>query len=82
MDIEGTTTPIAFVHDVLFPYAAERLPDYVERHRRDAEVQACLAETKATVRIESGAVLDDGGAVEQLLRWTREDRKHPALKRL
>jgi enolase-phosphatase E1 len=29
MDIEGTTTPIAFVHDVLFPYAAARLADFV-----------------------------------------------------
>jgi enolase-phosphatase E1 len=28
-DIEGTTTPIAFVHDVLFPYAAARLADFV-----------------------------------------------------
>jgi enolase-phosphatase E1 len=29
MDIEGTTTPIAFVHDVLFPYAAARLADFI-----------------------------------------------------
>ena len=25
LDVEGTTAPIAFVHDVLFPYAAARL---------------------------------------------------------
>ncbi len=29
-DIEGTTTPIAFVHEVLFPYAAARLAAFVE----------------------------------------------------
>jgi len=28
-DIEGTITPIAFVHDVLFPYARTRLPAFV-----------------------------------------------------
>ena len=28
-DIEGTTTPIAFVHQVLFPYARARMADFV-----------------------------------------------------
>lgn len=30
LDIEGTTTPIAFVHDVLFPYARARVRTYLE----------------------------------------------------
>ena len=30
LDIEGTTTPIAFVHDVLFPYARARVRAYLE----------------------------------------------------
>ena len=30
LDIEGTTTPIAFVHDVLFPYARARTRTYLE----------------------------------------------------
>jgi len=29
LDIEGTTTPIEFVHDVLFPFAKNRMPVYV-----------------------------------------------------
>ena len=29
-DIEGTTTPIAFVHRVLFPYARERMASFVQ----------------------------------------------------
>ena len=29
LDIEGTTTPIAFVYDVLFPYARRALGDFV-----------------------------------------------------
>ena len=32
LDIEGTTTPIDFVHKVLFPYAKERIGKYVEMH--------------------------------------------------
>jgi enolase-phosphatase E1 len=32
LDIEGTTTPIDFVHKVLFPYAKERVGKYVEMH--------------------------------------------------
>lgn len=28
-DIEGTTTPISFVHHVLFPYARRRLADFI-----------------------------------------------------
>ena len=28
-DIEGTTTPISFVHRILFPYARERMADFV-----------------------------------------------------
>lgn len=32
LDIEGTTTPIDFVHQVLFPFAKERIGEYVEAH--------------------------------------------------
>jgi enolase-phosphatase E1 len=34
LDIEGTTTPIAFVHDVLFPFARHRLDDWFALHTR------------------------------------------------
>ena len=36
LDIEGTTTPIAFVHDVLFSYAKTHVADYLAKHS-DAE---------------------------------------------
>lgn len=32
LDIEGTTTPIDFVHKILFPYAKERISKFVETH--------------------------------------------------
>lgn len=32
MDVEGTTTSIRFVHDVLFPYSFKKMDDYVKNH--------------------------------------------------
>lgn len=40
LDIEGTVTPIAFVHEVLFPYARSRVKDYLASHFGDAETKA------------------------------------------
>ncbi|MBV8672016.1 MAG: acireductone synthase [Acidobacteriaceae bacterium] len=42
LDIEGTTSPISFVYNVLFPYARERMTDYVVRNADIPEVQAAL----------------------------------------
>lgn len=39
LDIEGTTTPIAFVYDVLFPYVRRALPAYVDAHLDDANLR-------------------------------------------
>jgi enolase-phosphatase E1 len=44
-DIEGTTTPVAFVHKVLFPYARARLPAFVAAHPRIAETPMPALET-------------------------------------
>lgn len=82
LDIEGTTTDIHFVHDVLFPYATDRLADFVASHADHIEVRRCLAEVKATVLAETGQVIDDPQTVLTLLQWIRDDRKHGALKHL
>ena len=37
LDIEGTTTPIAFVLDVLFPYARRHLRRHLDRHATSPE---------------------------------------------
>lgn len=81
-DIEGTTTDIAFVHKVLFPYAAEKLPTYVSQHARDPIVAACISEVQQTMLEEQKKTADLEATIEQLLDWIEADRKHPALKRL
>src|SRR5690606_10996827 len=77
-DIEGTVGGIAFVRDVLFPYARRELPRFV-RERGDApEVRRWLDQVAA----EHGAMCDDQVIVEVLQGWIDEDRKHTALKAL
>jgi enolase-phosphatase E1 len=43
LDIEGTTTPIAFVHEVLFPYAHERVRNYLAEHFDTPEMLGDIA---------------------------------------
>ncbi len=81
-DIEGTTTDIAFVHKVLFPYAYEKLPDFIRSHLEDTAVQSCLAEVKQTILEEKQMTADIEDSITQLLLWIEADRKHPALKYL
>lgn len=49
-DIEGTTSAVSFVFDVLFPFAAKHLPDFVRDHAEDPEVAVQLG----AVRLDSG----------------------------
>ena len=42
IDIEGTVGSIAFVRDVLFPYASARLDAYVAEHEGDPKVREIL----------------------------------------
>ena len=43
LDIEGTTTPISFVHDVLFSYARTHVRDYLKKHLNEADVRADIS---------------------------------------
>lgn len=78
-DIEGTTSSIAFVHDVLFPYSRARLADYVAAHAAEPDVAAILD----AVRAEAGMpALDTAGCTALLLEWHDADRKIAPLKAL
>ena len=78
-DIEGTTSSIDFVRDVLFPYARKRLPAYVETHGDTPEVQHWLHEAAKEAGIIEASRQE---IIEMLLRWIDEDRKSTALKAL
>ena len=64
-DIEGTTSSIAFVRDVLFPYAHAHLPRFIEAHRDDPEVARWLDAAAREAGIEDPA---SPRVVEALLR--------------
>jgi enolase-phosphatase E1 len=76
-DIEGTTSSIGFVHEVLFPYARARLADYVAAHPEQ------VAPILEVVRREAGdPALDEAACVALLLEWHDADRKIGPLKEL
>ncbi|MBL3558072.1 MULTISPECIES: acireductone synthase [Marinobacter] len=79
-DIEGTTSSISFVHDVLFPYSAKYMADFVREGEADTtEIQEQL---DAVAEISGVARDDIEGLVEVLDTWIREDRKETPLKAL
>ena len=91
-DIEGTTTPLSFVHDVLFQYVLDRLhefldtrwsepamqDDYLPALKKQAHLDGCDIEMKITAK--------DKTALTSLISYIRglmaEDRKVTALKAL
>ncbi|MDH5190714.1 MAG: acireductone synthase [Gammaproteobacteria bacterium] len=77
-DIEGTTSSIRFVHDVLFPYAHEHIAEYVRTHSGESGVKAQIE----AVCQEAGKELDLDGVITQLKRWIDEDKKITSLKAL
>jgi enolase-phosphatase E1 len=78
-DIEGTTSTIAFVHHVLFPYADAHLDAYVAEHRDEPAVAAAMRDA-AVLAGEPGA--DDARVLAHLHAWIAEDRKATPLKAL
>lgn len=81
-DIEGTTTDIKFVHDVLFPYAERSMRDFVLKNKDQLEVAKAVAQVQETVKEEDGLNIELEGVIEKLLHWIKIDRKHGALKEL
>lgn len=81
LDIEGTTTPIAFVHDVLFSYARDHVREFLKANSV-AEDIALLREEHA-IDVKEGRnpppVTDMAAYVEWLIAL---DRKSTGLKSL
>lgn len=77
-DIEGTTSSISFVHEVLFPYARERMAGFLRAHGEEPQVAAQID----AVRDEAGSELGLDGVIGQLIAWIDADRKITPLKAL
>lgn len=79
LDIEGTTTPIAFVHDVLFSYAREHVREFLAANSA-AEDIALLREEHA-VDVREGR--NPPESIAEYVEWLISiDRKSTGLKSL
>lgn len=94
LDIEGTTTPVEFVYEVLFPFARRHVNEFLEQHYHDEDVSADLhaLEGDYLADVESGLELpawqyeSTGAQVESAARYVYwlmdQDRKSTPLKSL
>ncbi|MFM2485692.1 acireductone synthase [Celerinatantimonas yamalensis] len=78
-DIEGTTTDIQFVHQVLFPYARERLAEFINAQQHRSEVRAAIDGVRQEID-QSEASLSQ--VTDALLEFMDEDLKSTSLKAL
>ena len=78
-DIEGTTSRISFVTEVLFPYAARELPGFIRANLSDAAVAAALDACRALMQ-QADATVD--AIIARLQQWIAEDQKITPLKTL
>lgn len=77
-DIEGTTSSLSFVKDVLFPYSRAHLADFV---RAQAQVPAVRAQLDEVSRL-AGRVLTLDETITRLIAWIDADKKITPLKAL
>ena len=91
LDVEGTTTPVAFVKDVLFPFARANAASFLASHGNEPDVRrdvALLREERAKEPADSVAPTWTAGSTDTAsalayIFWLMErDRKSTALKAL
>ena len=72
LDIEGTTSSISFVYDVMFPFARKHFAGYLEEHWNSEDVQAAV-----TMLLQDDK---DHNAPELVLAEFGDDRNSPAFR--
>lgn len=77
-DIEGTTSSLSFVKEVLFPYAHAHLAEFVRSHIATSDVKTALDDVRNIV----AKPLDTEQCIKQLLDWIEQDQKVTPLKAL
>ncbi len=78
-DIEGTTSDIRFVHNVLFPYARENLAAFIAAFQHREDVAQALSDLRDEIAQPQATVED---LITVLFGFMDEDRKSTALKAL
>jgi enolase-phosphatase E1 len=79
-DIEGTTTSVKFVYDVLFPYFREHIGE-LRTMTANEEVQRAFRQTvELAASLENKKLNSVDDIINTLYRWSEEDRKITPLK--
>ena len=83
LDIEGTTTPIAFVHDVLFSYARDQVRTFLLANADKDEVRADIALLRDEHADDVSKDRNPPPLVAEYVEWLiAQDRKSTGLKSL
>ena len=86
LDIEGTTTPISFVHDVLFPFAREHVKQHLldtwDTEETTQDVKDLLQQAREDGEEEGQVTAQVDSLVQYIHRCMDGDRKVTALKQL
>jgi enolase-phosphatase E1 len=61
LDIEGTTTPVKFVYQTLFPYASRKLESFLREHFQDPEIQSLIQDLRAQHELDARSGLEPPG---------------------
>lgn len=78
-DIEGTTTEVSFVYDILFPYFRSHMDEW--KTVDSDQMNQVLEQTRVLVLEEQSINLSNKEAIfDQLRQWSIEDRKITPLK--
>jgi enolase-phosphatase E1 len=78
-DIEGTTTEVSFVYDILFPYFRSHMDEW--KTVDSDQMNQVLEQTRLLVLEEQSINLSTNEAIfDQLRQWSIEDRKVTPLK--
>jgi len=81
LDIEGTTTPIAFVHDVLFSYARDHVREFLAENPAAEDIEL-LREEHAS-ESDAPPLTDEIESIATYVEWLiKLDRKSTGLKSL
>ena len=94
LDIEGTTCPVSFVSDVLFPYATHNIKRFAEQHHNRQDIKAIFNQARHELTNDSSLsaaeqnqwlgdnATDWRGICNYLIHLISIDRKSTALKDL
>lgn len=83
LDIEGVTTPIAFVYDVLFPFARAHAATYLEHAGEPASRAAAVSLLRDEQAVDRERGERPPTSILDYVLWLMDrDRKSPGLKAL